>query len=558
MRIVFLLFWTSLFATGAVAQELNFEVTTFYAVNGQDVYEGGADADARARILSDGQQLYLEVDVTDDVVVTGPGELSGDRVEVWFALPGADGVDDAAAIAGPFAESPVATPPAVPPVYVMADSSRLYWYDHTADVDSFRQEAANPHIILGGQEYDYADLATPGRRNWIKDEVDALIAEARQGSYRQAHLFYGITHLGFFPDGRRAFLYDRDRYELIEEQAGVQLGPLAESVRYTASETTGGYQIRAQVPPEALAFFLKAGLSEMTVLIDVVDIDEIGSKATLLSSAQGRAWGRPSTFDRFTIRPPLSKPIYPSLGYLGVGAPDESQQYFWERFPEVYMRTGAGWEPVARQWETLYAATRRMLVELPNIQQVTFQRSIFDHLSQRTGNHTVQVFDVADDYATTGRQALVVIDGDEALTAEQVVEVFTFGDGNPGLLTASYEYYERGCLSDLSITCGCSVTSTLELRRPLDPSHQPVRVADYSSCTGELRVGERVLAENTLRLDATALEERRSNAFGPRFAWEELISVEGGGQRLELFLDKETRFRIAWNDEGRDIKVEER
>ena len=558
MRTAFLLFWTSCLAAGVAAQELNFEVTTFYAVNGQDVYEGGADADARARILSDGQKLYLEIDVTDDNVVVGPGELSGDRVEVWFALPSADGVDDSVPVAGPFTEAPVASPPAVPPVYVMADSSRLYWRSHTADVDSFRQEVANPYIILGGQEYHYADLATPGRRNWIKDEVDSLMAEARQGGYRQVHVFYGITHLGFFPDGRPAFLYDRDRYRLIEEQADVRLGPLAESARYTASQTSGGYQIRAQLPPEALAFFRKDGLSEMMVLIDIVDIDELGSKATLLSSAQGRTWGRPNTFDRFTIRPSLSKAIYPGLGYLGVGAPDESQQYLWERFPEVYMRTGIAWEPVARQWETLYAATRRMLVELPNIQQVTFRRSVFDHRSEQAGNHTVQVFDVADDYATTGRQAFVVIDGQQTATVEQVVDVFTFRDGSPGLLTASYDYYERGCLTDLSITCGCSVTSTLELRRPLDPAHHPVRIADYSSCTGELRIGERVLAENTLRLDASALETRRSNTFGPRFAWEELITVEGGGQRLELFLDKETRFRIAWNDEGRGIKVEER
>ena len=120
MRTAFLLFWTSLLAAGTAAQELNFEATTFYPVNGQDVYEGGADADARARLLSDGQQLYLEVDVTDDKVVTGPGELSGDRVEVWFALPSADGVDAPA----PAAQAPVLdpfgdAPAAEPPVYVM-------------------------------------------------------------------------------------------------------------------------------------------------------------------------------------------------------------------------------------------------------------------------------------------------------------------------------------------------------------------------------------------------------------------------------------------------------
>ena len=535
-------------AAGAAAQELNFEATTFHVVNGQDAWDGPTDADARARILSDGQRLYLEVDVTDDVIVTGPAETGSDHVAVWLALPGADGVDEAA---------PVAEPPPVPPVYVVADGSRAYWYDHAADVDAFMQEATSPQVVLGGNVYAYPDLATPGRRNWIKEEVDALITAPQRGDHAQEYVFFGITHYGFFPDGRPAVLYDRDRYRVIEEQIGAELGPLAEHARYTASETSGGYRIRAELPPEAFAFFTKGGLSEMSVLVDVIDMDEEGGMETLLSSSRSRLWGRPSTFERFTIRPPLSEAIYPELPRLGVGEPLEGHRHLWERLPDVYMRTDDGWAPVEREWETLYAATKRMLVELPRLQEVTF-KSLFGYRKEQAAKQAVEVFHVADGYTPTGRRSFVVINGRDTLSAEHVVDVFAFRDGSPGLLTAEYAYGQRGCLSDVSVTCGCSVTSRLVLRRPLDPAWEPVPLATYSSCTKEVQVGDQTIAPDAMGVDPARLETRRTSAFGPRFAWEDVLRWRREGRQLRLDLGRDARFRFSWGSSGEDVEVERR
>ena len=533
--------------TGAAAQELNLQITTFHVLNGQDAHDGPADADAQARIRSDGRRLFVEVDVTDDVVIDGETKEDGDRVAVWFALPGTDGVDETA---------PGAEPPAMPPVYVVADSNRAYWYRHTADVDSFRQEATSPQIVLGGDVYDYPDLATPGRRNWIKEEVDALIA-APQRDPQQAYVFFGITHWGFFPDGRPPALLDRDRYRVIEEQVGAELGPLAEAARYEAEETSGGYRIRAELPPEAFAFFTKGGLGEMLVLVDVFDQDEEGGAETLISSSRSRLWGRPSTFERFTIRPALSKAIFPELPRLGVGEPLEGHRHLWARLPEVYLRTDGGWVPVERRWETLYAATKRMLVELPRLQEVTFQ-SPFGYRKEEADRQTVEVFHVADGSTTTGRRSLVVLNGRDTLSAEHVVDVFAFRDGGVGLLTADYAFDQRGCLSDVGATCGCSVTSTLRLRRPLDPAWEPVSLATYASCSQSVQVGDATVAPEAMDVNPTQLEKRRTSAFGPRFGWEDVLRWRREGRQLRLDLGADARFRFSWDRDGGGLEVERR
>lgn len=229
---------------------------------GRENISRSSDFSAEARVFSDGRRLNLRLTVRDDDLIISDDPLNSDHAKIWFALPS------------------------------LVDTRAPEFYAYPEE---------------GGGDFYW--LLEKG-----KDALAMAFSEAMSGDgsvskeLKKVKVFYGITHLALYPDGRPAMSLDREFYKLLK---GFNLGDPASFVRYKAIQTDDGYEIIASLPPEALGWVLAREFSEILWLCDVVDVDR-EKQESLLSSSGKRKRGSPASFSNLRLERPLVADIDPA------------------------------------------------------------------------------------------------------------------------------------------------------------------------------------------------------------------------------------------------------
>ncbi|RJS27489.1 hypothetical protein DRW03_03795 [Corallococcus sp. H22C18031201] len=417
-----------------------------------------------ATLSSDGQRLLLDVEVVDATPAVSADPVHSDHVEVWLALEPLSDIG--------------------PTRFVMPVGGR-----HLLTVDG-KDDADALDALIQGTAVDPA-TDSEGAAEGCEPERKAASAELGKTPSRRVRAFFGLAHLGLFPDGRTPVLYDAEAYAA----AGLAPALGAQDIRYEATKTERGYHLKAWLQPGALVFIPRGELQALRVRVDAVDAGGPGAKEVLRSTHPAPKWGEPSTFQVVKLAHPLtvkrveSLPELDAPGALPVGIRDA-----FEPLPRFFMRMGDAWRGVESQAVRPQNDSRRVCrVELSRVAQ---------HL------HSLWEFGQAEPVSDTDFTRVSVTDGSHPGTLlitrtgsgpralwvanRGRATAFRFKDGAPGVVleetAPTMGEYTSG-------QCGGTDETTLSLVRLEAAGPKRTPVLTWGSCSAYIMYGPNTLTQ---------------------------------------------------------------
>lgn len=444
---------------------------------------GEKAAASSMHLTSDGRQLLLEVEVVDTTPAPAKDEVHSDHVEVWFSL------EDLAAS---------------PTRFVTAGQGRLFTVnggDNPKQLDrSIRKLARRDD-----------DTSEEGR-------CEASEREARESlgkpPSRRVRAFFGLVHLGLFPDGRPAVLYDGPLYAA----AGLAPSLAPGDVSYEVQKTARGYHLRAKIQPGGLVFVPRSGVQALRARVDVIDAGAPGAREVLRSSHPAPKWGEPSTFQLVKLAKPLEL-------QLVAGVPEVSKFEDGEltELPSHFMRVGEEWWGVSAHLDTPRSYSNRYCLEQSGVEEVQEYLFLQWKLGPATpfaGADTVRIpmrkATGENDWSQRGvaeaarSGELLLFRGPEKTRAAWVQGTtklgFRFGDGAPGALVehtgfildipmggaggaaeetslTRWRLAESGPTSDVLLTWGDSISHGSEDLAPVPRADEYIREEPWPGYT---------------------------------------------------------------------------
>ena len=220
----------------------------FFVTWGTENHTGRSDLSAEASLWSDSVSINLVVRVQDDSLVMSDDVLHSDHVEVWFSA------------------SPA------PMKYIVVtdtstDSERLFHYKNTTNVDSFLAELEHPlfeyRTPAENSDENFRGRIDTTRRAqtyWREYGFQDAIDQLKKGTVEERYVFDGMVHWGLFPNGRDAFLYDQERYNVIEVHTEKDFAIADYAPVYTSTVTDEGTSFVHNFLPKAWGLWLPRGL----------------------------------------------------------------------------------------------------------------------------------------------------------------------------------------------------------------------------------------------------------------------------------------------------------
>ncbi|NPC73758.1 hypothetical protein HPP05_28780 [Corallococcus exiguus] len=466
---------------------------------------GGKAPASVATLVSDGQQLVLDVEVVDTTPSAATDDVHSDHVEVWFGL-----------------EAPDALMPSR--VVTTSPAGKLFTVRGKDDPKALA-------AIIQGK--DPGTLDDSGMADEGCDEDNRAARESLGTSPKRTRVLTGLAHLGFFPDGRAPVLYDLERYPGLSPALGEG------DVRYEARKTATGYHVRAVLQPGALLFVPKDGVRTLRVRVDAIDAGAAGTKEALRSTHPAPKWGDAETLRTVKLAKPLTVKLVegvPELGQPASVGPGAKQAF--DELPPYFLRTGKTWTGVRvlRASPESYQL-RICAVTLDAVTEYRPQASVFGPPAAFLGEGTSRVPVKAAGAPTT--LYLTRAPGDlRAVVSNDGVETFRFKDGTPGLVEKSEEpmmgRYTSGA-------CGGATTVTLRLVRMEKQGPKSTVLLSWNDCdSGITDAEEHVVAERP--------EDGTDDA--PKITW------ATQGQKLRVTFGPRLTLEATWKQDGSNVKVD--
>ena len=470
-----------------------YELDQLPVVLGAKNYTGPRDISATAKIQTAGDNnLYITVAVKDDDPIISDDYINSDHVEIWLAVPSDQLIDYPA--------------------------SYIYWKHLKAYYKT------NP---------DHADLinlkrAFAGRDTQECKGDDGVRRDTGDFNvFRKARINFGFVHYGIMPGATNVHVYDQ------KYSPNVDLSDPGSMAKVVSMKTTSdGYKFTLQLPPAALGYVTKYGVSKLRFMIDVVDRDS-GKGVTVLSTSENRVWGDPNTFSELTLKDPISVPInsqIPSLGNPHL-APSSPRNSLVGRAPKYYIWQGdKGWLPVsvsdfasqyiADNWCDIRAA------ESISKYEVRLSTGDTGYQSFSSGKNTYEVFN-----------GLVFVNGECRIEMPgNIRSIFPLADGRIGMLydlssNASGVQYEQMP----SGACGGADNQYLDLGVMHERKLKTYELVRTNTCTAEIRL----LRTSMIPPDGQYMEIER---------WK-LV----GGDKIEYVRGPYT-YIVSWGKDGGHLK----
>ena len=515
---------------------LELSAEQFYAVWGAENYVGQSDLSVEASLWSDSEAIHMIIRVKDDTLSVADDVLHSDHVEVWLSA------------------SPA------PMKYIAAtdtgnSSTRLFHYNNSTNVDSFLAELDNPFFDYSTpseqEEENFRgriNTTERGQLFWREYGFQNSLDQLKARSISEEYVFDGMVHWGFFPDERTAFLYDEERYEIIEAHANADIGMPKYAPTYSVVITEEGYTIQARFTPESLGFVSSSGVGRIDYMIDVVDVDAGKRQETILSSSRDRVWGNREHFNSYKLQNPIDVELVAGLDWLGSRRLRDEGRYIRE-LPHRFLFTSNGWVGIV---EKEYKADKdlpwsrvRQLAEasLPNMDEITFRTQKIGYIAYSGGGHSFDVIQLPGIDHNNRSDDRLLINGIEARQENggsyEILSFFTYPDSLVGFIQARWGY-EWGYCRPTGL-CGCNIKDDLELVR-VDSTG--MLAAQHLVTVDEC--GPNIIAEKDT-LDDQLLDNDwiRSGDI----TWEEK------GRQVALDFEK-VRVVFHWNEEGKEVRYE--
>lgn len=512
----------------------------FYAVWGMENFRDESDLSVEASLSSDSEVINLVIHVKDDTLSITNDVLHSDHVEVW-----------------------VSASPAPMKYIVVTDTSngskRLFHFNNTANVDSFLAELENPFFNYDSpselKEDNFSgriDTTERAQLFWQEYGFQYSIDQLKAGVTAEDHVFDGMVHWGFFPDERTAFLYDQERYAIIEAHTNTKIGMTDYAPSYAVEVAQNGYTIRARFTPESLGFVSSTGIGSVEFMIDVVDVDNGERQETILSSSKDREWGSREQFSTYKLESPIDVELVAGLDWLGSRRFSKEGHYIRE-IPRRFMLTSNGWLGLVEEgynvdedppWSRVRHSAQ---ASLPVMDETTFRTQEVGYLGYSGGGHTFDVLQLPGKDHNDRSEDRLLINGIEARQEEggpyEILSFFTYPDSLAGFIQARWGY-EWGYCRPTGL-CGCNIKDDVEL----------VRI----DSTGELT------AQNLVTVDQCG-----PNMIAERDTMDRLLSDEDWIRSADISWEEEgrqvafdfekVRIVFSWDEEGNELqyKIEEK
>lgn len=236
---------------------------------------------ADLKLFCDGKQLFLYLHVHDPRIILSPDVDFSDHIQLWLALPDR-------AFPSDFEYE-------LHPNYVMAEPrpTRATDDDEPRFFTIFSEYGSEVSLQNFLQEHDYPSTGT------------AAVPDSRDLSLREVH--FGMIGYALFPDERSPELLNRQELEPIEAALHTSLGQVEEGITYKVTHhSSGSYEVNAQISPQALGFVQLPEMSELAVMIDIIDVAGRGQRGRLaLSSSPYRQGHAPNGYNQVRLQTPL-------------------------------------------------------------------------------------------------------------------------------------------------------------------------------------------------------------------------------------------------------------
>ncbi|MHA7633046.1 hypothetical protein [Corallococcus sp. M7] len=451
-----------------------------------------------ATLVSDGQQLVLDVDVVDTTPSAATDDVHSDHVEVWFGLE---------------------APDALMPSRVVTTSPKGKLFTVSGKDDPKALEA-----IIRGE--------VPADKGCEEDQ--RAVREQLGTAPKRTRVLLGLAHLGFFPDGRPPVLYDVERYPGLSPALGEG------DVRYEALRTATGYHVRAVLQPGALLFVPKDGVRTLRVRVDAIDAGAEGTKETLRSTHPAPKWGDAQTLRTVKLAKPLTMKLVEGLPELGQPLPKApgAKQAF-DALPPYFLRTGETWTGVRVLSEAPWSNMVRTCSEsLDDVTGYRPQASVFGPPTPFVGGGTASI-PLRTPGAPPTTLYLSRAPGDlRAVMSSTVVETFRFKDGTPGLVERSddpmYGRYTDG-------PCGGATVVTVRLVRLEKQGPKRTVLLTWDDCGSPILDGAgHVVAQ---------YPESADEDTTPKLHW------ATPGQKLRVTFGSLLTLEATWRPDGSGVKV---
>jgi hypothetical protein len=486
---------------------------------GQKNYSGISDCSACANISSTDSTLTIEIDVTDDKLVYRKDSLHSDHVEIWF--------------------SPRAHYDSGPPYYTTSyiwDSKRnLYLFKDTANLQAFQREIRSPLINASNYESESLsyDSLDPSDESWLKDEIDKYLNDVRQSKLSLEKIFYGIVHLGFFPESGQIILYDRENYSVLEKLIGLRIPDLTRFAVFQLFTKPNGYRLKITLRPEAIGFSGRNGISQLKFMVDVIDVDNRGRQETILSTSTNRRWGDPSTFKQLDLYPPIR--VHLCKDFPEAGNP--RAYVYSHRFlpvnylPLDFLYTEMGWIPVERTIDGFYAYNQPEGFSLENITKLSYKRAMLHYRSERKGKDTLEFLNSSGmGYLFIGRRFVC--------PTKDTLAMFLLPDSSVAILFSKFESsgtFTRTFLSSLSLAAGSIETTLAEIWNGSELIFTP----SLSCKEGEW---------DKSRMEWDKMYDEQN------FDWTKIFRWDHFGRSIVVDLGNNIRVQISWSNLGNNVK----
>jgi hypothetical protein len=345
-------------------------------------------------------------------------------------------------------------------------------------------------------------------------------------------IFYGITHLGFFPGTGQVLLYDHRHYSILERLIGAGIADLTRYAVAQSSIRPRGYTLTITLQPEAIGFSGRHGTHQLRFMIDVVDVDDRGRQETVLSTSSHRRWGDPATFTQLDLYPPLRVDLHPDFPEAGN---PRARRYDDDLHPVNYLPldflyTKAGWVPVERITDPFYAYDQPAGFTLENVLKLSFRRATLQYRMEMRGRDTLEFLTTSTgEYCFVGRRFV--------RQTKDTLATFLLSDSSVAILSSTCEStgtFTQSFSSSLILAAGSSETILGELWN-----------GSWLTFTDSLRFEEKQWDQGRMRWDEMYDEKN--------FDWTGICSWERFGRSMVIDLGNAIRVRISWNDLGGNI-----
>ena len=458
---------------------------------------GAKEPASVATLVSDGQQLVLDVDVVDTTPSAATDDVHSDHVEVWFGLE---------------------TPDALMPSRVVTTSPEGKLFTVSGKDDPKALES----IIRG--EFP-ADEGCEEDKQAVREQLGT--------APRRTRVLLGLAHLGFFPDGRPPVLYDLERYPGLSPALGEG------DVRYEARRTATGYHVRAVLQPGALLFVPKDGVRTLRVRVDAIDAGAAGTQETLRSTHPAPKWGDAQTLRTVKLAKPLTLKLVEGLPELGQPLPrSPGAKQAFDALPPYFLRTGKTWSGVRVLRESPESSQLRICaVTLDAVTGYRPRASVFGPPAPFLGEGTTRI-----PLTTPGAPTTLYLSrapGDlRAVLSSDVVETFRFKDGTPGLVEKSEDPMMGRYTSG---PCGGATTVTVRLVRLEKQGPKRTVLLNWDDCGNDISDAEdHVVAQRPESADEDTT---------PKITW------ATPGQKLRVTFGPSLTLEATWKPDGSNVKV---